>query len=158
MWGSRAAKTGSSLKDTFFNSADDWGRMDFYSDTGYKKDDKGKLIKPSDEELSKRTSIVNQAMSTPETWADYLNTREKKIKEGIEKSKVDGFSLTKDAGFSRDFLPQLLAMSKGGAVQRWKDRWLMFVALLRQTCCTNAKAKLMIPALVQQSYLRHLMA
>ena len=71
--------------------------------------------------LGASLSEVNRMMSDPDKFLGFLERMTPMMRQAFRDTQTKGLDLTKDLGFSKDFMPQLLAILNEGALERLRE-------------------------------------
>ena len=118
--GFKGQKSGRAMKDTLMGSADDFARLMLYSERGF-YEKKGQIRKPPDSDVRGKSAEVNRMMSDPDKFLGFLERMTPLMRQAFRDTQTKGLDLTKDFGFSKDFMPQLLAILNEGALERLRE-------------------------------------
>ena len=124
--GFKGAKAGRAEKSMLLDQADSFAALMGWYEGTHKTGLKGKAKKTQKEREKLGTARVNEAMSDPKKWAEFLRGAVPAIQAAMSAMKTEGLDIPKEFGFSKEFLPQFLSKMNEGALERF-DRFLELI-------------------------------
>jgi len=123
--GFKGAKSGRAMKDIMVSAPEDYARLMMANEGLLKIGARGRAKQEQEDEVRRRAAGISKVMSDPDKFAQFLEKAVVPAMAYANKLSQDpryGLSMVKDLGFSKDFLPQILALAQGGTVERLKQQ------------------------------------
>lgn len=116
--GFKGSKSGRAMKEVLVSAPQDYARMQLLAEGKLMEGATGEEKRLQDEMIKQRAALVMSQMGSAKDYAKFLKENIPAMRTAIATAKSQGLDLTKTLGFSKNFLPQIEALLKEGAVER----------------------------------------